>query len=218
MLERRCALSCSSILHMGNESRIPVTEKRDETCKERLAEPAGERSAVLLSRRSTPEPADLGHGRPGRGGCPGGDQIKPRLYAAVPIRRSPGASGLAPRRLLPQLGLGPGGSSALVAGGGSPWLQPDAVACLGKGRDPWHDRSMPWAIKRRWWILAGGLVLVLVALVPSGPVTDARVAAGAVGFFLVSWGVLAVLLAIPIALRGRHEAHRPPDSSRDTGL
>jgi hypothetical protein len=57
------------------------------------------------------------------------------------------------------------------------------------------------------------LVLLLLALVPRGPMTDVRSVLGGVGFLLVFMAVLAVLLAIPIALRARREARRRPDSN-----
>jgi hypothetical protein len=72
---------------------------------------------------------------------------------------------------------------------------------------------MAWVVKHRCWILAGGLVLLLLALVPSSPVTDARTLVGTAGFFMVVLATLAVLLAIPMALRARREARRPPDSN-----
>jgi hypothetical protein len=85
--------------------------------------------------------------------------------------------------------------------------------CLESRRDPWHDRGMPWVFRRRWQILAGGLVLLLLGLVPRGPVTDVRSVLVGVGLVLVIWAMLGVLLAIPMALRGRREAPRPPDSN-----
>jgi hypothetical protein len=86
------------------------------------------------------------------------------------------------------------------------------MALLGR-RDPWDDRGMPSVFKHRCWILAGGLVLLLLGLVPRGPVTDVRTVVGATGFFMVFMAMLAVLLAIPMALRARREARRPPDSN-----
>jgi hypothetical protein len=72
--------------------------------------------------------------------------------------------------------------------------------------------GMPWVIKHRSWILAGGLVLLLVALVPRGPVTDLQSVLGQVGFVLVFLATLAILLSIPMALKARREARRPSDS------
>jgi len=71
---------------------------------------------------------------------------------------------------------------------------------------------MPWVFKQRSWILAGGLVLLLIALVPRGPVTDVRSVVGGVGFLLVFLATLAILLSIPMALKARREARRPSDS------
>jgi Na+/H+ antiporter NhaD/arsenite permease-like protein len=72
---------------------------------------------------------------------------------------------------------------------------------------------MPWLIKRRWWTLAGGLMLLLLGLVSSGPGTAVRNVLGPIGLVLVFLAVLGVLLEIPVALRARHEARRPPDSN-----
>lgn len=61
---------------------------------------------------------------------------------------------------------------------------------------------MLWVVKRRWWILAGGLVLFLLGLVLSGPRTDVGIGSvfGGVGLVMVVWATLAALLAIPMAL------------------
>ncbi|MGA3183201.1 MAG: hypothetical protein ABSE52_01185 [Candidatus Dormibacteria bacterium] len=72
---------------------------------------------------------------------------------------------------------------------------------------------MPWVIKRRWWLLAGGVVLLVLGLGLSGPETSLRAILGVPGIFLVFWGALGVLLSIPLALRARHVAPRPPDSN-----
>ena len=59
-------------------------------------------------------------------------------------------------------------------------------------------------------------MLLLLAPVPSGPVTDVRSVLGGVGLVLVFLAMLGVLLAIPMALKARHEAPRPPDSNWPT--
>jgi hypothetical protein len=72
---------------------------------------------------------------------------------------------------------------------------------------------VPWVIDRRWWILAGGLVLLVLGLGLAGPATPLRAILGVPGIFLVFWGALGVLLSIPLAVRARHVAQRPPDSN-----
>ena len=72
---------------------------------------------------------------------------------------------------------------------------------------------MPWVFRRRWQILAGGLVLWVLAPVLAGPGTDVRSVLYGVGLVLVFLAALAVLLAIPVAVKARHEARRPPDSN-----
>ncbi len=72
---------------------------------------------------------------------------------------------------------------------------------------------MVWLIKRRWWTLAGGWVLLLLGLVPSGPGTAVRTALGPLGLVLVLLAVLGALLEIRIALRSRREAPHPPAST-----
>lgn|GEM_PF-6294896 len=60
-------------------------------------------------------------------------------------------------------------------------------------------------IKLRCWILASGLLILLLAPVLSGPGTDVRSFLVVVGFVLVFCATLGVLLAIPMALRARRE-------------
>ncbi len=72
---------------------------------------------------------------------------------------------------------------------------------------------MAWVIKNRSWILAGGLVLVLLGREPSGSETDVRSVLYGVGYLLVFLAVLGILLAIPMALRARREAHQRPISN-----
>jgi hypothetical protein len=73
---------------------------------------------------------------------------------------------------------------------------------------------MPWVVKRRWWILAGGLGLVLLGIEPPDPgAWDWRTIAGGVGIVLVLFGLLGVVFAIPMALRARRAEHRSPRSS-----
>ncbi|MGA8016661.1 MAG: hypothetical protein WCB85_12160 [Candidatus Dormiibacterota bacterium] len=70
---------------------------------------------------------------------------------------------------------------------------------------------MPWVVRRRWWILAGGSPLLLLGFVPSGPDTAVRAlleALEVVGLAMVFWAMLGVLLAIPMALRARRAARR----------
>jgi hypothetical protein len=83
--------------------------------------------------------------------------------------------------------------------------------CLGSRRDPWDDPRMLWVIKRRWQILAVGLVLLLLGSKPSGPGTDVRAVLYGVGSGLVFFATLAVLLAIPMGLKARRGAPRSPD-------
>jgi hypothetical protein len=70
---------------------------------------------------------------------------------------------------------------------------------------------MPWVVKRRWWVLAGGFVLLVVGNLPPVPGTGVRSLLDGLGFFLVFWAMLGVLLSIPIALRAHREAPRPHD-------
>jgi hypothetical protein len=68
---------------------------------------------------------------------------------------------------------------------------------------------MLWIINRRWWVLAAGLLLVLLGVLLSGPGTDIRIALGGLGLFLIIWAVFGILLAIPMALRDHREGYRP---------
>jgi hypothetical protein len=72
---------------------------------------------------------------------------------------------------------------------------------------------MLWVVKRRWWILAGGLALFLLGIEPPGPGTDFRSVAGGIGIVLVLLGLLGVVVAIPIALKARRAEPRSPRSS-----
>ncbi|MGH9208358.1 MAG: hypothetical protein ACRD1G_17690, partial [Acidimicrobiales bacterium] len=74
----------------------------------------------------------------------------------------------------------------------------------------WHDRGMAWVVKHRSWILAVGLLLLLLGPHAPDPGTDVRSVASGLGGFLVFLAVLGILLAIPMAVKARHEAHRPP--------
>jgi len=62
---------------------------------------------------------------------------------------------------------------------------------------------MSWVVKRRWWILGGGLALYLLGIEPPGPDIDARNIAGGVGAILALLGLLAVVVAVAKALRSR---------------
>lgn len=73
---------------------------------------------------------------------------------------------------------------------------------------------MLWVVRRRWWILAGGLALFLLGIEPPDlGGWDWRTVAGGVGIVLVFWGLLAVVVAIPIALKARRAEPRCPRSS-----
>jgi hypothetical protein len=67
-------------------------------------------------------------------------------------------------------------------------------------------------MKRRWWVLALGVVLLLFGLLSSGPVDGVRGTLGALGFVMVYMAMLAVLRGTTMALRARSEAHRASSS------
>lgn len=74
-----------------------------------------------------------------------------------------------------------------------------------------RESGVPWVIKRRWWMLAAGVVLLLLGFVPSDPWSAVRDVFLAVGSLVIFWTLLAILFAVPMALRARREAPRPPD-------
>jgi hypothetical protein len=71
---------------------------------------------------------------------------------------------------------------------------------------------MVWIMKRRWWVLAVGLVLLLFGLLLPGPVDGVRGGLGALGFVMTYMAMLAVLRVISVAVRVRRAAHRPSNS------
>jgi hypothetical protein len=73
---------------------------------------------------------------------------------------------------------------------------------------------MLWVVKRRWWMLAGGLALHLLGIEPPNPgAWDWRAVVGGVGTVLVMLGLLGVVVAMPMALRARRAEPRSPRSS-----
>jgi hypothetical protein len=70
---------------------------------------------------------------------------------------------------------------------------------------------MSWVVKRRWWILGGGLALYLLGIERPGPDIDARNIAGGVGAMLALLGLLAVVVAFAKALRSRLRTPHSPD-------
>ena len=72
---------------------------------------------------------------------------------------------------------------------------------------------MPWVVKRRWWILAGGLALVLLGIEPPNYLAwDWRTVVGGIGSLLFLLGLLGVVAAISMALKARRAEPRSPRS------
>ena len=67
-------------------------------------------------------------------------------------------------------------------------------------------------MRRRWWVLAAGMVLLLLGIGPSGVGTATRTLRGPLGDARLFWAVLGVLLSIAAALGARRHPRRPTDS------
>lgn len=71
---------------------------------------------------------------------------------------------------------------------------------------------MVWIMKRRWWVLAVGVVLLALGLALPGPLEGVRAACAALGFVMTYMASLSFLRVMSVALRARHAAHRPSNS------
>ena len=67
-------------------------------------------------------------------------------------------------------------------------------------------------MKRRWWVLAVGVVLLALGLALPGPLDGVRAAFATLGFVMTYMASLSFLRVMSVAVRARHTAHRPSNS------